>query len=187
MVIETEHVLEVLQKAKEAVKREDIVDLKELSNQTIHSASINQDTDSITIAVIIYSLSKILERTNYKDYSGWNTFIKDSLRHLDKAITALKKNDEQEFLFNIRKIRKDIARLTGAFRDQVKDVFRKAEINKASKIYEHGISMEQTSKLLGISIWDLASYTGQSSASDVNLTITLDIRKRIKNAEEIFS
>lgn len=185
-MIEPEHILEVLKATKEAVKKEDVVKLKELSNQTIHSASINQDTESITLAVIIYSLGKILERTNYRDFPSWNNFLKEFMNNIERAINALKEKDEENFRLELKKVRREISKLPVNFKNNIQSVFRKAEINKASKIYEHGISMEQTAKLLGISLWDLAEYAGQSGASDINLTVTLDIKKRLQNAEEIF-
>ena len=52
----------VLTKALSLIKREDFVSLKELSNHVIDNAAIYQDKDSIQVAVIIYSLAKILER-----------------------------------------------------------------------------------------------------------------------------
>jgi len=183
---EREHILQVLQETKEAVRKEDNIKLKELSNQTIHSASIHQDTDCIAIAIIIYSLSKILERTNFREYPGWNSFFKQFMNHIDKAISALKENDENKFGFELRKVRREISSLTGNFKKHVQDVFKKAEINKASRIYEHGISMEKTAKLLGISIWDLAEYAGQTGIPDINLNITMPVKKRIQIAEEIF-
>ena len=46
--------------------------------------------------------------------------------------------------------------------------------------------MEQTARLLGISIWELAEYSGQKGISDVNLTITMSPKQRIKIVEDIF-
>ena len=92
---EPKHVLKILQETKKAVKEEDVIELKRLSNKTIHSASIHQDTDSIMIAVILYSLSKILERTNYRSYPGWEKFFKSFMKHIDQAENAInqKRND----------------------------------------------------------------------------------------------
>ena len=181
------HTLQVLEKTKQAIKDKDSIKLKELSNQTIHSASIQQDADSIMIAVIIYSLSKILERTNYQKYPKWKSFFTHLTTHIDKAITALQENKDEKFRDELQGIRKDISKLTGNFKTHVQNVFKKASINKASRIYEHGISMEKTSKLLGISIWELAEYAGQTGISDVNLNITLPIKQRVKLAMEFFS
>jgi len=183
---EPKHVLKVLQDTEEAVKKQDTIKLKELSNKTIHSASIYQDPDSILVAVIIYSLSKILERTNYRKYPAWNSFFKNFIKHLDNAIQALKQGKEEKSRRQLRKIRQEISNLSGSFQKHVRDVFKKARINKASRIYEHGISMEKTAKLLGITIWELAEYAGQTGISDVNLNITMPVRQRIKIAKEFF-
>ena len=59
-------------------------------------------------------------------------------------------------------------------------------INKASRIYEHGISMQRTAELLGISEWELSEYAGRTGISDVNLSITMDIKTRIEKAMELF-
>ena len=69
--------------------------------------------------------------------------------------------------------------------EYIEDVFKKAQINKASKIYEHGISLEKTAKLLGVSMFDLASYTGQAIA-DTSEGNTISVKTRIKNAMEMF-
>ena len=51
-------VIEIL----EAKEEKDPMELKELSNNTIHNASVFQDECSVSIAVLIYALSKIIER-----------------------------------------------------------------------------------------------------------------------------
>ena len=63
---EKENILKILQGAKEAIRAKDVLKLKQLSNQTNNTASRTQDPDNISIAVLVYSLSKIIER---KDYS----------------------------------------------------------------------------------------------------------------------
>ena len=103
-MIEQEHIIKILEEAKEAIKKEDTIKLKDLSNQTIHSASIHQDIDCIMVAVIIYSISKILERTGYKKYSSWNGFIASYTAHIGRAASALKNNDYEKFRRELEKI-----------------------------------------------------------------------------------
>jgi hypothetical protein len=184
--MEKEHIIWVLKEAKAAVKEENIVRLKDLSNKTLHSASIEQDADSITLAVILYSLSKIIERKKYSYYEEWPAFYKKYMHYIHKAIISLEEDDFDGFRRDINHIRKQIDKLSGRFKKYIQDVFRKAEINKASRIYEHGISMEQTAKLLGVTIWELAEYAGQTGISDVDLSVTLPIKKRLEYAQEIF-
>jgi hypothetical protein len=184
---ERENIIRILQETKEALKNRDSFKLKELSNQTIHTASIEQDNDNITIAVLVYSLSKIIERRELQSSKEWKTFSNYLLAQIDTGIEALKKNDDAKLRKLIEISRARMEKLSGGLKPYIQDVFRKAQINKASKIYEHGISMEQTAKLLGITLFDLASYAGQKpEISNAPWGQTLDVKQRIKLAEEMF-
>jgi len=183
---EREHVLTILKNVESTLKRKNYTKIKSLSNQIIHNASIHQDPDIISTAVIIYSLSKLLEQEVYKENRSWDNFYNQYIQHLKKAVQLLKKDDIAEFRQEIDLIRKLIQGLSGKLKDYIKDVFRKARINKASKIYEHGISMEKTARILGVSLWELAEYSGKTKVADINLAVTMPLGKRIKLAEEIF-
>jgi len=183
---EKDNVLRILEETKLALKNNDTLRLKELSNQTVHTASLSQDSDNIAVAVAVYSLSKIVERTEYKSLPGWNNFYKTILLSVDNSITAIKNKDDKKLTESLTMIRNAISKLSGKLKFYIQDVFRKAEINKASKIYEHGISMEKTANLLGITMFELASYAGQKQEMGVPLGQTLDVKSRIKIAEDIF-
>ena len=183
---EKEHVMKVLEGVKEAIKKDDVVGLRELSNQTIHMASTEQDTDSITIAIMIYSLSKIIERKHQYDEKSCKEFCKFAIREIDNALKALRNDGEEGLKISLEGIMSHITKASGEFRENIEDVFRKARINKASKIYEHGISMEQTAKLLGITMYELASYAGQKGITSNPYAKTMSVRDRIKIAMDFF-
>ncbi|MBM3234388.1 hypothetical protein FJZ19_04835 [Candidatus Pacearchaeota archaeon] len=183
---EKENILRILRETKEAVKKRDSISLKILSNQTLHSASIYRDTDNIAVAVLVYALSKLIERKSYQKYKNWQRFFKNFMICIDRAIFSLENGQEEYFQSQLKCIRREISNLSGDLKKNIQDVFRKAEINKAGRIYEHGLSMQQTARLLGITIWELAEYAGQSGISDINLNLTLPVKTRIKNAMEMF-
>jgi hypothetical protein len=183
---EKAHILKILKKTKALLQKKDYMKIKSLSNKVIHNASINQESDVILIAVVLYALSKLLEREDYRTYKEWPKFYKDYTTHISHAITDLEKDNMERFREEISSIRKIIEKLPGRFQTYVKDVFRRAQVNKASRIYEHGISMRKTAKILGVSVWELAEYAGGTGIGDVNLSVTMPIRERVKMAEEIF-
>ncbi len=184
---EKENVLRIFLEAKEALKTNNPFKLKELSNQTIHTASITQDADNVLVAVIVYSLSKMIERREYQELKGWNEFYKKITSAIDNCVIAIKKNDDKKIRENMEMMRNAVNKLSGKLKSYVQDVFRKAEINKASKIYEHGISMEKTAGLLGLTVFELASYAGQKQdISTAPLSYTLDVKTRIKTAQQFF-
>jgi hypothetical protein len=183
---EKDNVLRILEETKDAIAKEDVGKLKELSDQTIHTASISQDPDNVAIAVIVYSISKIIERSSYKSQVGWDKFYKGLIMGINNSIDALNKDDDTHLSNHIEGIRKKIDGLSGNLKKYIQDVFLKASINKASKIYEHGISMEKTAKLLGISLWELAGYAGQKDMDGQDFGRTLNAKQRIKLAMEMF-
>ncbi|MEK6914260.1 MAG: hypothetical protein AABW83_01280 [Nanoarchaeota archaeon] len=183
---EKEHILNILRLAREAIQDKNYFKIKELSNQFVHHSSINQDADVISTAVILYSLSKMIERDDYKKEKNWDEFYRNYLATIKNMIFALEKNDHNKFHEEIEKNSRIIQNLSGNLKKNIQDVFNKTKINKASKIYEHGISMGKTAKILGISLWELADYSGNTNVGDINLGVTMSLNDRIKIAEEIF-
>jgi len=183
---EHQHVIRVLQKAKEAALKEDIIALKKLSDQTIHATTIHQDTDNVLVAIVVYALSKLLERKHNFSSKDFDKYFKYYLKTIDFSTVCIRKDDCDAFRNRVKDMM-NVPGLSRELRNSVKDVFHKARINKASKVYEHGVSMAATAKLLGISLWELAEYTGQTHVSDVKYNATVDVRERVKTAMEIFS
>lgn len=187
---EQNNILRIFKETKEAVSKGDSLAIKVLSNQTTNTAALTHDPDNIAAAVSVYSLSKIVERESYyKKMPGWDEFYKKYLKAIDNIILALEKNNEEVYRQNIEIIQKEIEKLSGKLKGYVEDIFRKARINKASKIHEHGISMEKTASLLGITMYELASYIGEKDFSDETENSDVketSVKVRLKNAMEMF-
>lgn len=179
-----EELLRVLESAKEAIKNQDVTQLKELSNSIIHTTSIYQDSYSTSIAVLIYSISKLYERTSYRESKSWSKCCNIIETNLNKSILALKQDKIEDFEALIQDILKNISRLDPKLRKNIREVFYKARINKASRLYEHGISIGRTSSILNITPWELLEYAGKTGISEKG--ITLDIKERLKLARSLF-
>lgn len=143
---EVNHLIEVLKSTKKAVVEENVLALRELSNQTIHSSAIQQDSASIALMVIIYTLGKLIERGNTNNLKSFGKTISSLI---DKSIDSLKHENFAEYENSIALLMKSLTLILPNMKYYIQEVIRKASINKASKLYEHGLSMEQTSKLLG--------------------------------------
>jgi len=183
---EVDNVLRILKEARLAINVADTYKMRILSDQTVHTATIYQDPDNVIVAVLVYALSKIMQRENYRTMEGWKEFYQVLLKNLDDSIFAIEKNELEKFRTAMGKIRSSINEIESDLRIYIQDVFRKAELNKALKIYEHGLSAQQTAELLGVSLWDLSSYIGQSSISEAHEQ-GISVKERIKIAEEFFS
>ncbi len=183
---EIDNILRILRLAKGFVEEDKANELKSLSNQTIHVATISQDADNIVVAVLIYSLGKVMERAHYREMDGWNEFYDAVTKNLSLAAKKLSREDVVGARRNLGMIRNSLNKIDGDLGIYIKDVFRKAEINKAFKLYEHGLSSSATAELLGVSLWDMASYIGQSHIGDAKVTVSMPVVERVGIAEGVF-
>jgi hypothetical protein len=183
---EVDHLIDLFSKVKQAIIRHDSAHLNELSNETIHHIFAHQDASSITVAVLIYALSKMIERQDYQKIKDWDKFVKKFTQILDRASSALQKKHYDYYEDQLKKARKTITSISVDLQPYLEEVLRKASINKSSKLYEHGISLGQAVKMLGVTHWELSSYVGQKNIHDSSLSDS-DVKKRAQLALEFFS
>lgn len=174
-------ILRVLSDVTDILKVEeekDVADLRELSNHVIHDASIFQDEDSVSIAILIYSLSKVIERRegklNYKVLLG---LIMDARKDLEQ-------NRIDGYRKIIKKLFKFISTIDTKLKLYIEQVINQAEIKKGSKLYAHGISLGRAAEVLGISQWELMFYIGKTKLPDIKGGVS--VRQRLSYARSLF-
>ena len=175
--------LEILNKVIDilSVKEEkDVIELKDLSDHTIHNSSVFQDEISVSMAVLIYSLSKIIERRetvlNYK-------YI---LKLLKTARNYLYDYEEKKFSNVIKNLFSEISNIDSKLKLYVQEVINQAQVKKGYKLYAHGLSYAKAAEILGISQWELMNYIGKTKISEEAYDI-VDVRARLKYARGLFS
>ncbi len=142
---------------------------------------------SITIAVLVYTLSKLVERKDHLKIKKWTDFVKRINSFLSLAILALEEKKIDRYIEHLARARQSLNSISPNLKIYIQEVIRKASINKASQIYQHGISLEKTANLLGVTQWELSEYAGETKGTDTGYNMTLDARKRAKMALEFFS
>lgn len=168
----------VLKKAIELISKNKAFALSELSNHTIHNASIFQDEDSISIAILIYSLSKIIQRCQEKCVA----FTK-VIALLKKSQQSLAQNNYESYRGMIKSLFSEIKLTDSKLQMYVEEVLLKARIKKGSKLHEHGLSIARISELLGVSQWDLMDYIGKITVEELE---GVPVEERIKFARKLF-
>ncbi len=174
-----EDILDVLKKVIQTLKQEDYSALAELSNHTIHDASIFQEDDPLTLAVLVYALSKVINRCLERKQTC--PVVSPTLQ---KASDYLQQDDDNAYRATIKNVLRDISSYDAQLKLYIQEVIQQARIKKASKLHEHGISIARTAELLGLSQWELQNYIGK--------TITdiphdgMKIGERLRRARELF-
>ncbi len=174
-----EDVLAVLKDVINALKKEDYSALSEISNHTIHDASIFQEDDPLTIAVLVYALSKVINRCLERGQA-----CPLVVPTLQKAHDALQQDDDNAYRAVIKRLLKEISDYDAQLKLYIQQVIEQARIKKASKLHEHGISIARTAELLGLSQWELQSYIGKT-VTDVP-SDGMKLTERLRRARELF-
>jgi hypothetical protein len=174
-------ILAVLQDTLAAIHDEDYAKLLDISNHTIHNASIFQDQDSLSLAVLVYALYKILGQSR----EACRGVCQSARDRLQAAHDSLKAGDEEAYRDTIRTLFKIISATDDSFHMYIRKVVDQAQIKKGSKLFEHGISLARAAELLGISRWELMQYVGRTRLAE-QMPGTLDVRDRVRYARKIF-
>lgn len=168
-------ILSVLRSALTAVKSHNMELLKELSDQTLHNASIYQDKDSISIGVLLYALSKTFAQMDEGK-------VEDQL---SRAENSLNRGDLEAYSKRVRELLDDVIKTDKDLNPYIQKVMDQAEIKKGSRMYEHGISLAQSADMLGVSQWEMMKYLGQTKIAD-SFEEEYPLNERIKHARSLF-
>jgi len=161
-----QRILTILDQIIGEITTRDSFQIKKLSNYCIHNASVFQDENSISIAVIVYSIGKLVDRYKEDKDSNYREVFKKLVFHIKKAKTSLRKNNPQEYEKQIKICVSLINKLDDKFTRYIEEVIESAKIKKGSSLYEHGVSVARASHLLGVSQWDLLNYIGKTNIPD---------------------
>ncbi|RMD66805.1 hypothetical protein D6817_03315 [Candidatus Pacearchaeota archaeon] len=177
----------VLQKMRTALREKNSRELKQLSDELISEACARQDALTITLAVISYTLGKLIERSDYIKIKNWDKVERKLLTYLELAESSVENKQEKCEVY-VRKMREILSQQSAHMRNYIEDILRKAAINKGARLYEQGLSLSKTASLLGISIWELAEYIGsqQLKKSEEVKHKTMSEKERIKMLVDFF-
>ncbi len=171
------NIMRLLKDSLVAIREGDSFMLKELSNGNIHNASIFQDEDSLGISVVVYALSKVMERTDSRQVIA---------SQLQKALEALSSGKDAAYRSEIRQVIRTIRLEDSRLKRFVFSVMEQAQVKKGSAIYEHGISIGRVAEILGVSKWELMQYLGKTRASEQS-SERIPTEKRLELARRAFS
>ncbi|MBD3259262.1 hypothetical protein GF371_01365 [Candidatus Woesearchaeota archaeon] len=168
-----------------ALERKHHIKLDEISNRIIHNATIYQSDEVVSLAIVVYSLSKICERNELHPLANWQKFLEKIEYHLKNARQNLNRDKINSYMKDLSSLIDVISSVDEKIKMYVVQVLEKAKLKKGSKIYEHGISIQRISELLDINLWELSNYVGHTQIIDKE-EIKFDAKNRLNLAKKIF-
>lgn len=156
-----------------------------LSDHVIHSLSIYQTEDILKVAVLVYSLNKILEEEKFEAV-GVERFRAQVLKYLDNSRKSLRTRKDDVYEAELNKLWHYVRRFSTKIRLYVEDLLTAARVSKGGKLYEHGLSLGRAAETAGVTEWELMGRAGKTKISEqVKKSPALN-KRRIALLEELF-
>lgn len=171
--------LRILTKVIVGIKQKDTYLLSKTSNEINHSSSIFQDEDSLTIAVVVYAISKIIDRNNSKMDPQFEIMFRKAKQHMQT-------NNFDKYRDVMRGIVSKINDVDSRMKQFVLDVYNQAEIKKGSKIFSNGISLARVAELMNLSQWELMNYVGKTNIPEM-FQKDRHLKERLGHARSLFN
>lgn len=168
----------ILKKTVKALETRDSYSARQQSDTATFLASLHQDENSISVAVMIYALSKIMEHGNIN--------LKKTSSYIEKAISHLEANNHIDFRTQMKEIISDIEKQAPQMDRFIKTVMESSQIKKSCSICQNGISAARAANIMGISQWELMNYIKQISPNN-DYSENVSIRDRIRLSRRLFN
>lgn len=162
----------------EVRERQDFEQLKELSNHAIENVALHKDLDVVSVAVLLYSIYKIISCISEGNY-------KDLVNKLKSAKQNLQQNNFGKYNRAIRASFGIVRKCNAKVKIHLQDVMQAARIKKGTALLERGLSIGQAAGLMGLSNWDLQEYAGKTTTIAEH-SESIRAKKRLLTAFKIF-
>lgn len=156
----------------------DMEELQHLSNHAIDDVAVHKDLDLISITVLLYSIYKIINTMEQREYDAM-------LQLLQKAQQSLSHDSLGIYNKNIRALYDLVKSCNAKVKVHLQDVMEAAKIKKGSLLLQKGLSIGQAAGLMGLSNWELQQYAGHTTILSEH-TESVPMAKRLTTTYKLF-
>ncbi|MCR4335405.1 MAG: hypothetical protein NUV57_02605 [archaeon] len=167
-----------------AIRQGNMRDLKNIANDAIKEAALNNDQKLAETAVLAYTFYKFYSKEHIIQNDRWPKVREIIVTSLEKSIQAELKNKDAHFTKNIRSVVKEIKVIDDRLSNYARNIYEKAQIKQASTAYALGLSIGQSAFLTGADPKQLQMYIGATKIHDEQI-IKKSLSERLTNLKEL--
>ncbi len=164
-------------KIREAFESKDSFKLRGISEDAIKEAVLNNDKDLANIAILAYSLSKILSKLHFRRRDEWSKFEREAGKELAMFVGEVKTGYASQACNRVIELIREIDESAGNY---AKNLVEKSRVKMASTAYALGMSLESAARLTDANKYELLRYVGITKVHDRPYTITISPAERYK-------
>ena len=168
-----------------AFQIEDTIALKESSQDCLQSAAMLNDQNYASLALIGYSLNKLVSKRHIVIDKKWANIKAKIMRELDLAAYSLSREKPKAFGKSLDTIIEIVTEVDNEFGRYAIGIEEKARLKMASAAYGLGLSLSQASELTGAQKEDVQGYIGWTKMHDEEGR-TMGIEARLRPLRKMF-
>ena len=180
-----EAIIKVLQRLKSATISGNSQSLKNIAKSALDTASIFQNKNTLSVAVLAYAIVKLIERKKIIKTNLPISIYRDIIKNLEEVSRNITKEKTTQTEKNFRELFKLIGKLDDKLPLYIEEVVNKAKIKKGFLLHEKGISLPRAAHIMGVSQWELMGYIGKTQISE-HISKKVDVRGRLNFTKELF-
>jgi len=153
-------------KVRNAFAKQDVFRLRELSNEAIREASLNNDSFMAEIAIAAYALHKLSTKEHITKSRNWERIRKNILRALERSVSLVNSAKIEEFEGSLRATIDSVRSADSELGYFTQNLYDKARIKLASTAYSLGLSLSQAVELTHADKSKVLPYIGGTKIYD---------------------
>ncbi len=176
---EKQQLVDFLSRLQAAFAKQNVFALRELGNNAIEQAAMQNSKRVAGIALVAYCLHKMHSKQHIVRHRKWPVIRKAIGKNLEKALAALHKDNVPSFERNLRNIIQSIQSTDKQMGNYAQGLFEKAKVKYASTAYSLGLGLGQSASLTGANKKELLRYIGATKMADREV-VTFGIKERLR-------
>jgi hypothetical protein len=176
----------IIERIRQALRKKDIHQMRKINDECLRELSVQFDRMPYLLALLSYSLGKILSKPRYWKRTGVLEFMRGLDSELEAAGGYAESENEKRLGGRLEKILGRLEKLDLRDKRFVKDVLTKARLKVASTLYAQGFSLGKAQEVTGIDKREILSYAGQTMMFD-RVREEKGIGERLAKLRELFS
>tara|TARA_Y100000310_G_C20700355_1_gene829149 strand:+ start:5112 stop:5666 length:555 start_codon:yes stop_codon:yes gene_type:complete len=167
-----------------SIRDGDTRDLKNIANDAIKEATLNNDPKLAKTAVLAYTFYKFYSKEHIIKNDRWPKVREIMVASLEKSIQSAMNNKDEDFNKNIQSVVKEIKIIDDRLSNYARNIYEKAKIKQASTAYALGMSIGQSAELTGADPKQLQLYIGATKIHDEQ-KIKKGLNDRLNSLKEL--
>lgn len=141
-------------------------ELRQIANQCIRRAALENDRLLAQTAVIAYALHKLLIKEHVQRDTAWKPVQKKLVEKLRDAHQQLEQKKTVEFEKQLNQLSDQIRKIDSALGNYIQNLIEKSKVKQASSLYALGVSLGQATELTQANKKTLFNYIGVTKLHD---------------------